>query len=213
MSYNTLSAKYGNENLDYTEFSKFQYQIPPKCSVNMGLYRPPEATGYWAGICQTPDADNFMYNIEHDQSQIPEIYLHQPATHRPGNNFTALPGITKYSTKNGYRNNVNLIEEKNIDYSTVAKNVKNKFINIDVDKQTENAIKNKNNPNWNTHIRDWKDCPVCRKFRLCCPSADCNQPSTCGCEKLDNTSMSSSDIPDPAGSYVYRNLSTKMSNF
>ena len=213
MSYNTLTKDYAKENMDYTQFSNYEFVPPPGCSVNMGLYRGPQATGPWAGICHTPDADNYMFNVEHKESQIPELYLHQPALHRPGNSFTALPGITKYSTQNGYRNNVQLIQKKNIDYKPVPGNVVNDFIDINIDKQTADAIDNKNNPNWNSHLRDWKDCPICKQFRLCCPPAQCHQPSTCGCVDLSKGSMASSDIQSPEKSYVYRNLSTKMTNF
>jgi len=96
---------------------------PPPCSINSGLYTPPQSKGCWAGKCQTPDNDYLMYTVDRNQSMIPGIYLHYPTDNRPGNNLTKLPGIVKYSTFTGNQNNINLIE--NVDVKIAENNVPN----------------------------------------------------------------------------------------
>lgn len=98
---------------------------PINCSINSGLYGSPQSKGWWKGICNTPDADNYMYNVERNDSIIPELYLHNPSTHRPGNSGTQLPGIVKYSQLKGNQENVKLIE--NVDLNAVKKNERNVF--------------------------------------------------------------------------------------
>jgi hypothetical protein len=96
---------------------------PPPCSINSGLYTPPQSKGWWAGQCHSPDNDYYMYRVNHQDSMIPELYLHYPTNNRPGNNLTKLPGIVQYSTTTGNQNNVNLIEK--VDVKTAEDNVPN----------------------------------------------------------------------------------------
>ena len=125
---------------------------PPKCSINSGLYSGPQSKGWWAGICHTPDNDYYMNKVEHQDSMIPELYLHYPTTHRPGNNLTKLPGIVQYSTATGNQNNIHLIEE--VDVKTANDNVPNKY------NQYNHAFSNSDKLNDKVMFSEWYTSPT-----------------------------------------------------
>ena len=121
--------------MNYTLYSNSPSTSPPKCSVNSGLYTTPQSNGWWKGICHTPESDYYMSRVEHKDSEIPELYLHHPTTHRPGNNLTKLPGIVKYSTLTGNQNNIQLIENVDLvqpknNQTNVFNNFNNAYVNL-----------------------------------------------------------------------------------
>lgn len=75
------------------------YDQAPASPYNGGLYTGPPASGPHAPIPVTPTAANYIHNNLRSASGTPQSTTQYPtaATHRPGNSWSAMPGVYNYA--------------------------------------------------------------------------------------------------------------------
>ena len=75
------------------------YDQAPASPYNGGLYTGPPASGPHAPIPVTPTAANYIHENLRSASGTPQSTTQYPtaATHRPGNNWSAMPGVYNYA--------------------------------------------------------------------------------------------------------------------
>ena len=75
------------------------YDKAPPSPYNGGLYTGPPASGPHASIPVTPTAANYIHENLRSASGTPQSTTQYPTTvtHRPGNNWSAMPGVYNYA--------------------------------------------------------------------------------------------------------------------
>ena len=68
----------------------------PSPTHNAGLYSGPAFNGPWGNIPVTPTTANMIHNNLRSANPPPGATTQYPGTHRSGNSYTAMPGVSWY---------------------------------------------------------------------------------------------------------------------
>ena len=93
----SATAYFGASTLSFGEYDSSKYTQYPGHTLNAGLYTGEPFNGAWGNVPVVPETDVYIHQNLRSANPPPGAIVQYPHNVRPGNNYQAMPGVTKFN--------------------------------------------------------------------------------------------------------------------